>query len=375
MLKTTYASVEEMLATLRPSYPVFCVRPDVLAASAGRFLDRFPGRVLYAVKCNSHPLILKLLYDAGIRHFDTASLPEIALVRELFNDADLYFHHPVKGRAAIQSAHQVYGVRHYTIDHAAELAKLHQMVGSDGVVAHVRLATPPGYAQMELSSKFGAEQDQAVELLRQIAAVDMVPGLSFHVGSQCSDPRAYVEALKIVDAVLDRAGVEVRFLNIGGGFPAEYRNKDVASIEDFLDAVATGRQKLGLRNDCVLMCEPGRAMVADAASLMVQVQLRKGNNIYINDGIFGSLSEIKYADLDPPVTAIRLDGEFDNAPQDFTVYGPTCDSIDVLPCTFQLPADVAEGDWIEIGQLGAYSNALSTNFNGFRADTFVVIGG
>lgn len=360
-----------MIAALTPSYPVYCLRARVLAASARDFLEGFPGRVLYAVKCNPHPLVLQALYDAGIRHFDTASLPEIAQVRELFSDASVYFMHPVKARAVIKTSHDVYGLRHFVIDHPSELAKVMDETGGEGVAIIVRVATPHAGATFDLSTKFGAGPALAADLLRAVRDEGCQGGLAFHVGSQCLSPRAYRTALGLVGEVAEAAGVDIHFLDVGGGFPAAYKGVNTPPLGAYMDEIATGLKALDLRRDCVTMCEPGRAMVASGCSLVVQILLRKEDQIYINDGVHGSLSEMVTGRLQMPVRLIRLDGQASGNYMDFAVAGPTCDSIDMLPFPFRLPDDAREGDWLEIGQLGAYGSALRTQFNGFYPDTFV----
>lgn len=369
----SYLDARAVAEALTPSYPVYCLAPGALARSARQFLTDFPGRVLYAVKCNPHPRVLKALYDAGIHHFDTASLPEIAQVREAFRDASAYFMHPVKSRAAIGMAYGAYGVKVFVVDHPAELAKVLDATGGEGVSIVVRLKTPKAEALYNLSDKFGAEPGVAAELLREVQNEGLRPGLAFHVGSQCLTPAAYTEALEITGNVIERSGVDLHILDVGGGFPIAYPGQDAPPIDAFVTAIKDGIERLALRNDCVLMCEPGRAIVANGCSLLVQVLLRKEDEIYINDGIYGSLSEMVVANMQLPVRLIRLDGEPCRELIDFTVYGPTCDSVDVLPSPFRLPADVREDDWIEIGQIGAYSSAVASRFNGFLADTFVEV--
>ncbi len=375
MPEDTFEDARSMVAALRPSYPVHCLRPGVLAETARRFLGLFPGRVLYAMKCNPHPRVLKTLYDAGIRHFDTASLPEIAQVRELFRDAAAYFMHPVKARPVIRTAYEVYGVRHYVIDHESELAKVLDETGGEGVTIFVRLATPDTGDAYDLSSKFGAPPALAADLLREVRNESCQTGVAFHVGSQCLTPGAYRTALDIVGEVVGAAGIDIQFLDVGGGFPAAYVGVEVPPLEAYIDEIVAGVEALGLRRDCVLMCEPGRALVADGCSLVVQVLLRKEGQIYINDGIYGSLSEMVVGGVRMPARLIRIDGAASSSLREFTVAGPTCDSADVLPFPFALPEDVREGDWIEIGKMGAYGSALRTHFNGFFPDTFVETGG
>ncbi len=372
-LMRRFADADAMIAALQPSYPVYCLRPHVLADNARRFIEGFPGRVMYAVKCNPLPAVLHHLHEAGIEHFDTASLPEIALVREALPDAAAYFMHPVKSRAALLSAAEVYDVRHYVIDHAEELAKILKAVERRDIAILVRLSTPGGKALYELSRKFGAAPAEAAELLRAVHAAGLETGLAFHVGSQCGEPAAWRTALDLAAQVIDAAGVPIRYLDVGGGFPATYANHPVPPLEDFFAAIRNGLDGMPLGPDCIVMCEPGRALVADAMSLVVQVQLRKGNALYINDGIYHSMSEPAVAGVQLPARLIRQGGGFAPAIADFTIYGPTCDSTDVLPHTIPLPADAGEGDWIEFGQVGAYSNAMSTRFNGFTSETFVSV--
>ncbi|SLN44565.1 type III PLP-dependent enzyme [Oceanibacterium hippocampi] len=374
-----YPNVDAVVTALRPSYPVFCVRAGRLTARARTFIEGFPGTVLYAVKCNPHPFVLRTLYKAGIHNFDSASLPEIALVSELFEEPGLFFHHPIKSRAAIQSAYRVYGVRHYTIDHWKELEKIREEIRRvEGIdeppIIHVRVATPPSGASYELSRKFGATREDAIKLLDKVHEYGFECGISFHVGSQCVDPEAWRRGFEVVRDVLAGTQAKPRWINCGGGFPAHYGGQEPPPLDVFLDIIKEEWARLDLGPDAHLLCEPGRGMVADSVSLLVRVMLRKGDRLYLNDGVFGSLSEIRDANLTPPVRLIKRDGSpKSETMQEFTFYGPTCDSLDMLPSRFMLPDDVEEGDWIDIGQIGAYSNAVSSDFNGFRAETFVLV--
>lgn len=372
-LTRPFADVEAMIDALRPSYPVYCLRPRVLAEKARQFVEGFPGRVMYAVKCNPHPAVLHHLFEAGIHHFDTASLGEIAAVREAHPEAEAYFMHPVKSRASLLSAARVYDVRHYVIDHIDELAKIVQATGRRDIDVLVRMATPGGKALVELSRKFGATPAETVNLLRAVHEAGFRTGIAFHVGSQCSDPAAYTQALEGTARVIHEAGVPIHFLDVGGGFPANYANHDVPPLEDFFVAIRDGLRTMPIGSDCTVMCEPGRALVAEACSLVVQVQLRKGDALYINDGIHHSLSESVDAGVHFPARMVRPGGKGAAELRDYTVYGPTCDSLDVLPFTVPLPADIDEGDWVEFGQIGAYSNAMTTRFNGFHPETFVTV--
>ncbi len=372
--KRRFDDVVSVVRALEPSYPVYCLRPALLTETARRFISMFPGTVLYAVKCNPHAAVLDALYRGGVRHFDTASLPEIAQICETYPDAHAYFMHPVKARAAIRMTHKAYGIRHYVVDHQNELTKVLEETGGRDIVVIVRLKTEDtGDALYDLASKFGALPEEAAELLSAAAAQGCKTGLAFHIGSQCREPKVYRRALALAGETIARAGVEIDCLDVGGGFPANYANAKVPPLENYMAEIRAGLKDIGLKPTVDVFSEPGRALVAAACSLLTQVQLRKGDRLYINDGIYGSLSEMTQVDIRMPVRMIRLKGEPSQTLRPFTLNGPTCDSLDVLPGTFELPEDVREGDWIEIDQVGAYSNALATHFNGFYPETFVEV--
>ena len=369
-----FATVEDVVEELKPGYPVYCLRPAELKRQANYFLDNFPGRVMYAVKCNPHLGVLNALYEAGIRHFDTASLAEIALVREHLPQADCYFMHPVKPRAAIMAAHQVYGVDHYVIDHEKELNKIIDVTGGgDGKVVLVRIVTPVHDAQYQLSDKFGISAEEAPGLLQKVHDAHFQAGVAFHVGSQCRTPQAFVDGVETALDVIEAAGVPVHYLDVGGGFPALYEDDRPPELNAYFEAIRAAFDRSRLRGDCVLMCEPGRGLVASGCSLLTQVQLRKDNKLYINDGVYQSLSETLMGKMKLPARLINPARSIADEYQDFTILGPTCDNLDILPAPFYLPVDAEEGDWIEIGQTGAYSNSAATRFNGFFPETFVSV--
>ena len=369
-----FATVEDVIDELKPGYPVYCLRPAELKRQASYFLDAFPGRVMYAVKCNPHLAVLQALYEAGIRHFDTASLAEIALVREHLPQADAYFMHPVKPRAAILTSHQVYNVDHYVIDHESELDKIIAVTGGgDGMVVLVRIVTPVHDAQYQLSDKFGISAEEAPALLQKVHKANFQTGVAFHVGSQCRTPQAFVDGVNTALDVIEAAAVPVHYLDVGGGFPAIYQDDRPPPLDTYFDAIYQAFDRSRLRRDCVLMCEPGRALVASGCSLLTQVQLRKDDKLYINDGIYQSLSETLLGKMKLPARLINPARPVATERQDFTILGPTCDNLDILPAPFYLPVDAQEGDWIEIGQTGAYSNSAATRFNGFFPETFVSV--
>lgn len=365
-----YDSVGSLIAEAAPDRPVVCLRPAVLEAAARRLTSRFPGDVLYAVKCNPHAQVLRALFRGGIRHFDTASLEEVRLVRGLFGrEAAAYFNHPVKARAAVAEAWDRHGVQHFAVDSEDEIHKVAATAPGGGLHLAVRLATPPGEAGQHMSSKFGAEPQEAERLLRLAAGLEYTAGLAFHVGSQCRDPEDYARALRLAAEVRDAAGVAVRTINVGGGFPVPYPGDPVPPLEAYFERIRDGVREFGF-SESRLLCEPGRALAADGCSILTQVHLRKDRALYINDGIFGNLCEMVYLNLRVPIRTYRGAGSIPGADAEFTLYGPTCDPVDVLPGAWPLPEGIREGDWIEFGQIGAYSSAIATRFNGFSTESF-----
>jgi ornithine decarboxylase len=361
-------TVDQVIAAARPEEPVHCLRPGLIAETARDFVDAFPGDVLYAVKCNPDPAVLRALHDGGVRHFDCASLPEIRLVRDMFPDAAIHFMHPVKARGAIREAWERHGVRDFVLDSAEELTKIRNEVAVTGVSGAlgliVRIALPRGGAKLDLSGKFGAEADVAADLLRAARGCAKTLGVSFHVGSQCLDPLAWRDALDLAGQVIRAADVAIDVVDVGGGFPVAYPDQEPPAMGAFFAEIEEGFDRLG-QPGARLWAEPGRALVAAGASVVVQVQARRGEMLYVNDGVYGSLSDAGVLGFRYPVRMVRPEGVAAQQMEAFSLFGPTCDSADVMRGPFVLPADIAEGDWIEIGQLGAYGACLRTAFNGF----------
>ena len=378
--ETLFRSVDEVAKRLKPESPVQCVFPEAVRSQAKRFIELFPGTVLYAVKCNPGADMLRHMYAAGIRHFDVASLDEAKTVRGLFRDAKLHFMHPVKSREAIRRAYRM-GIRDFSLDSSAELMKIVEETRSArDLRLFIRLAVAGNAAAYDLSGKFGAAPSTAADLLRQARKVAAKVGICFHVGSQCMDPAAYVAAIQRAADVAAKAKVKVDILDVGGGFPAIYPNMTPPPLEAFMDAIKTAAQPF-VEQGAELWCEPGRAMVAAGASMLVRVTLRKGRRLYINDGTYGSLFDAGALGWRFPVRLVRpKKGGKGNShlnagalpPSDklvpFSFYGPTCDNLDKMKGPFQLPEDTQEGDWIEIGMLGAYGSTMQTRFNGFHSE-------
>lgn len=371
-----YTTAEDMVAALKPREPVYCLYEDRLKAVAKRFVDGFPGKPMFAVKANPFPGIIDALWEAGIRCFDTASLPEIALVHDRHPDAELFYMAPVRIHGTVRDAFDRYNVRNFVADHPSELGRiLNETVPSETTV-FIRTAVANEDAIYDLSTKFGASIDDTLSMIDTIQKAGAEPALAFNVGSMVMDPASYETGLEICTNILGKTGVPIRKLDIGGGFPWVYPDIEAPELETYFSRIAKAQEDLPLAEDATVYCEPGRGLVADGMSLVVQVLLRKGSSIYINDGVYGSFSENNISDGDVwyPTKVIRANGAKPEAETEMmTVFGPTCDSLDKLPKPVPLPGDISEGDWIEIGTMGAYSNCVRTAFNGFYPDTFVSI--
>jgi ornithine decarboxylase len=352
-----FESASSLVSAIRPDLPVHCLRPQAIRRAAHWFNHQFPGHVLYAVKSNPSPLALTTLWESGIRRFDVASLAEVAQIHELFPEAKQYFMHPVKSRESIRKAYFDYGVRAFSLDSMEELYKILETTdNAQDLELFVRLHIPNEHAALELSSKFGVALDKADELLRVTEAVCAKLGVCFHVGSQSMDPADFHTALTQVKGLVDRSGVTIDALDVGGGFPAAYPGFMPPALASYIEVIRESVATLGY-GEVELLCEPGRALVAE-------VQARRGKMLYINDGTYGSLFDAGQLKWNYPLRAIRPNGKFSGEMQDYGFWGPTCDSMDVMAGPFRLPADMQEGDWIEIGQMGAYGAAMRSNFNG-----------
>jgi ornithine decarboxylase len=370
----TFPTTEEALAAAGQDAPLYCLRPHRIAETAREAIAAFPGEVMYAVKCNDHPVVLQALSEGGVRHWDVASAQEVRGTHTLFPDDRLSFMHPVKTPRAIEEAYFDHGVRVFALDHAEELDKiLDATEKADDLTLMVRLGTVAGMALVDLSSKFGIGPKEAAPLLRACRDRAGRAGLTFHVGSQCISASAWIKALELAAQAVDLARVPIDLLDVGGGFPARYRG-DEPTFPEVATEIRDALEWITFQGAPKVLCEPGRALVAQGMSAVVRVELRHGDRLYLNDGIYGGLSELKLLGPVFPMRVLRAEGPPPVEEEAvFKFYGPTCDSIDTMPGPFWLPADVRTGDWIEIGMMGAYSNVLRTAFNGFWADRFVQV--
>jgi ornithine decarboxylase len=374
--------VESLIEKERPAEPVYILFPEKFRVAARRFLDRFPGETLYAVKANPAPQVLDLVYASGIRHFDTASLAEIELVHGRFPDAQCHFMAPVRLPGTTRIAYDEHAVRDFVIDCDFELDKLlSETRGAEGCRIFVRLATPLGGAVLELSSKFGATPEDAARLLGRVAESGAAPALTFHVGSQCLSPFSYAQAIEIARRTAALSGIDIVALDIGGGFPGPYPGQDVPPYHWYFDTIREALATLPDADKLSLLCEPGRALIAEGVSLVAQVVLRKADKLYMNDGIYGSFDELTLpgwtTDYHTRVFALDAKGRALVEPAAnaaFRVYGPTCDTLDVLPRPLMLPETIGPGDFIVFDSIGAYSYAVRTSFNGFLPDRWAIVG-
>ena len=358
-----------VIAKEKPVQPVTLLRPHAARRAARFFVERFPGKSLYAVKANPSPDLLHILWDSGVTHYDVASIGEVRLVRETLPEAVLCFMHPVKAEEAIREAYFDHGVRTFSLDTLEELEKIVEGTSTDGTAATdlnllVRIRVSSEHAKLSLASKFGADPSEMKALLLATRQAADALGICFHVGSQAMTPSAYAEAIgRVRDAIVE-AAVTVDIVDVGGGFPSWYPGMEPPPLEAYFSVIHAGFEALPISYSAELWCEPGRALCAEYASIIVRVEKRRGSELYINDGAYGALFDAAHVGWRYPVRLLREEGS-DVRPMGFSFYGPTCDDLDQMAGPFELPGDVQAGDYLEIGMLGAYGCAMRTGFNGF----------
>jgi ornithine decarboxylase len=350
---------------MRPVQPVTLLRPHAARRAARFFAEKFPGRSLYAVKANPSPDLLHLLWDSGVTHYDVASIGEVRLVAGTLPQAVQCFMHPVKAEEVIAEAYFEHGVRTFALDTMDELEKIVRATNAaSDLNLLVRIRVSSDHAKLSLASKFGAQPYEVKPLLLAARQVADALGICFHVGSQAMSPAAYAEALgRVRDAIVE-AAVTVDIVDVGGGFPSVYPGMEPPALETYFAVIHAGFEALPISYSAELWCEPGRALCAEYASLVVRVEKRRGDELYINDGAYGALFDAAHIGWRYPVRLLR-DQASRVRPASFSFYGPTCDDLDHMAGPFELPGDVGPGDYIEIGMLGAYGCAMRTGFNGF----------
>ena len=366
-----FKSVEELVNQLRPDKPVYCIRKKSILSASKFFQKNFPGKILYAVKTNPHPEVIKTLLKSGINQFDVASVEEIKAVRKFDQVSKCSFMHTIKSREDISEAYFKYGVKTFALDTKDELIKIIESTSNaKNLELFVRVAVSNEHAEIDLSKKFGAINSEAAGLLRLVKQHSKKIGLSFHVGSQCMHPISYSKGISEIANIIKKTKIVPDYLNIGGGFPTIYPDLIPPSLESYFDEIKKGLENLKIEKLPEIICEPGRALVAESGSTIVRVNLRKKQKLYINDGTYGTLFDAGTPNIVFPSKMIKDNSNkiISKKLTAFDFYGPTCDSMDYMKGPFLLPNNIKENDYIELGQLGSYGLTFRTKFNGFYSD-------
>ena len=366
-----FKSVEELISQLKPDKPVYCIRKNSILSASKFFQKRFPGKILYAVKTNPHPAVIKTLIKSGIDQFDVASIDEIKAVRKFSQSTKCSFMHTVKSRESISEAYFKYGVKTFSLDTKDELIKIIKSTSNaKDLELFVRVSVSNEHAEIDLSKKFGALSSEATGLLRLVKQHAKKIGLSFHVGSQCMHPISYAKGITEIGNIIKKTKIIPDYINVGGGFPTIYPDLIPQSLDNYFDEIKKGLKNLKLDNLPEIICEPGRALVAESGSTIVRVNLRKKQKLYINDGTYGTLFDAGTPNIVFPSKMIK---DYSNKIISkkltaFDFFGPTCDSMDYMKGPFLLPNNIKENDYIELGQLGSYGLTFRTQFNGYYSN-------
>ena len=364
-----FKNVDELVSQLKPERPVYCIRKNSIHIASKTFQNNFPGKILYAVKTNPHPFVLKTIVESGIENFDIASIKEIEDIKKINPNAKCSYMHTVKSRESIKESYFKYGVKAYSLDTKDELIKIIESTNhAKDLELFVRVAVSNEHAEIDLSKKFGALCFEASALLRLTKQYAKKIGLSFHVGSQCMHPISYSKGIGEIGNIIKKTKIIPDYINIGGGFPAIYPDLVPQSLDNYFEEIKKGLENLKLEKLPEIMCEPGRAIVAESGSTIVRVNLRKKQKLYINDGTYGSLFDAGTPNIVFPSRLIKSGKIISKKLTAFDFYGPTCDSMDYMKGPFLLPNNIKENDYIELGQLGAYGLTFRTQFNGYFSD-------
>ncbi len=365
-----FKSVEELVNQLKPTEPVYCIRKKSIQLASKYFQNKFPGKVLYAVKTNPHPIVLKTIIESGIENFDVASIKEIEAIRKIKPNAKCSYMHTVKSRESIKEAYFKHKIKSFSLDTKDELIKIIESTNqAKDLELFVRVAVSNEHAEIDLSKKFGAINSEATGLLRLAKQYAKKIGLSFHVGSQCMHPISYAKGISEIGNIIKKTKIIPDVINIGGGFPTIYPDLVPQSLDNYFDEIKKNLKNLNLKKLPEIICEPGRAIVAESGSTIVRVNLRKKQKLYINDGTYGTLFDAGVPNIVYPSKLITSGRIISKKLTSFNFYGPTCDSMDYMKGPFILPKNIKENDYIELGQLGAYGLTFRTQFNGYYSDS------
>ena len=364
-----FKSVDELVSQLKPEKPIYCIRKKSIQLASTYFRNKFPGKILYAVKTNPHPEVLKTIVESGIENFDVASIQEIKDIRAIDPNAKCSYMHTVKSRESIRDAYFNHNIKTFSLDTKDELIKIIESTNhASDLELFIRIAVSNEHAEIDLSKKFGALTSEASGLLRLTKQYAKKIGLSFHVGSQCMHPISYVKGISEVGNIIKKTKIIPDYINIGGGFPAIYPDLVPQSLDNYFEEIKKGLENLKLEKLPELICEPGRAIVAESGSTIVRINLRKKQKLYINDGTYGTLFDAGTPNIVYPSRIIKTGKIISKKLTAFDFYGPTCDSMDYMKGPFLLPNNIKENDYIELGQLGAYGLTFRTQFNGFYSN-------
>ena len=364
-----FKSVDELVSQLKPTEPVYCIRRNSIKLASKFFQNKFPGKILYAVKTNPHPVVLQTLLDSGIKHYDVASIKEIETIKNLNPEIECSYMHTVKSREDIKEAYFKYNIKTFALDTKDELIKIIESTNhAKDLRLFVRVSVSNEHAEIDLSKKFGAITSEAAGLLRLGKQYAYKLGLSFHVGSQCMHPISYAKGISEIGNIIKRTKIVPDIINVGGGFPTIYPDLVPQSMQSYFDEISKGLKNLKLQKLPEIICEPGRSLVAESGSTIVRVNLRKKQKLYINDGTYGTLFDAGTPNIVYPSRVIKNGRVISKKLTSFDFYGPTCDSMDYMKGPFILPNNIKENDYIELGQLGAYGLTFRTQFNGFYSD-------
>ena len=364
-----FKSVDELVNQLKPTEPVYCIRRNSIRLASKFFQNKFPGKILYAVKTNPHPVVLQTLLDSGIKHYDVASIKEIETIKNLNPEIECSYMHTVKSREDIKEAYFKYNIKTFALDTKDELIKIIESTNhAKDLRLFVRVSVSNEHAEIDLSKKFGAITSEAAGLLRLGKQYAYKLGLSFHVGSQCMHPISYAKGISEIGNIIKRTKIVPDIINVGGGFPTIYPDLVPQSMQSYFDEIKKGLKNLKLQKLPEIICEPGRSLVAESGSTIVRVNLRKKQKLYINDGTYGTLFDAGTPNIVYPSRVIKNGRVISKKLTSFDFYGPTCDSMDYMKGPFILPNNIKENDYIELGQLGAYGLTFRTQFNGFYSD-------
>ena len=366
-----FKSVEDLVNQLKPEKPVYCIRKSSIQSATKFFKDNFPGKILYAVKTNPHPVVIEKIIESGVDQFDVASTEEIKAIRNFSKTAKCSYMHTVKSRESIKEAYFKYGVKTFSLDTKDELIKIIESTNNaKDLELFVRVAVSNEHAEIDLSKKFGASSSEATGLLRLVKQHAKKVGLSFHVGSQCMHPISYTKGINDIGNIIKKTKILPNYINVGGGFPTIYPDLIPQSMENYFNEIKKSLENLKLKNLPEIICEPGRALVAESGSTIVKVNLRKKQKLYINDGTYGTLFDAGTPNIVFPSKVIKENTNkiISKKLTAFDFFGPTCDSMDYMKGPFLLPNNIKENDYIELGQLGAYGLTFRTQFNGYYSD-------